>query len=98
MSLMYSRSRIACVNGVTAPMSATVRADRQQVAREPSELGRAITRRPAAARTPDAGEGLARHRPALVALHRRHVVDAVGVRHEAVVADLSAIFSIERCR
>ena len=36
----------------------------------------------------DAAERLARHRPALVAEHRGDVVDAVGVRHEAVPADL----------
>ena len=42
----------------------------------------------AALRHLDAAELLARHRPALVAEHRRDVVDAVGVRHEAVVADL----------
>ncbi len=36
----------------------------------------------------DAGELLADHRPALVARHRRDVVDAVGVGHEAVIPDL----------
>src|SRR5438552_1364106 len=35
-----------------------------------------------------AREPRGRHRPALVAEHRRHVVDAIGVRHEAVPADL----------
>src|SRR5208282_5820475 len=36
----------------------------------------------------DSGQLLARHGPALVGEHRAYVIDAIGVRHEAAVADL----------
>src|SRR5262249_8965605 len=62
--------------------------DGEEMAMEPAEL---VGDDPAvlgALRHLDAGDRFARHRPAVVAEHRRDVVDAVGVGDEAVPAHL----------
>ncbi len=62
-------------------------ADREQMRRDTVEFGGDHPTVLAAARHLDAGELLARHPPTLVSEHRAHVVDTVGIRHEAVIAD-----------
>src|SRR3979411_1337057 len=60
--------------------------------REAGELRRdstAILRTP---RDSDLTKLFARHPPALVSEHRADVVDAIGVGHEAVIADLLGYF------
>ncbi len=64
------------------------RAHREQMRRDSIELRRDHATVLAAMRHFDSRELLARHAPTLVGEHRAHVIDAIGVRHEAVVADL----------
>ena len=64
------------------------RADRQQMRSDSIELRRDHAAVFAAMWHLDPRELLARHAPTLVGEHRAHVIDAIGVRHEAVVADL----------
>ena len=77
---MYSRSRMAWVNGVNAPMSIAIVPTESRWLCDAVELVGDHAAVLAALRHLDAGELLAAMRPALVAEHRGDVVDAVGVR------------------